>query len=282
MKILKDKKIIDILCCPHCRAEMQVREEGSGVIACKGIKTHCFDISSVGHANFSRPSQSGGGDSAAAVKARNSFLDKGFYAPVAKAIEELASKYLCGEGVAVDAGCGEGYYTMHIARNGYSVFGIDISKPAVETASKRAKREECENAFFGVASVYEMPIKDGCVSVLTNIFAPCVESEYRRVLKKDGVLIVAYAGEDHLMGMKRMIYDNAYLNEAQRADLPSDMKEIERVRVRYDIQCEDNDSVLALFSMTPYYWRTSKEDSEKLKSIDTLRTEVDVIISVYR
>ena len=282
MKILNDKKIIDILCCPYCRAEMYVREEGSGVIACKGPKTHCFDLSSVGHANFSRPSQSGGGDSAVAVKARSAFLNKGFYSPVSDAIKKLTSKYLTDGGVVVDAGCGEGYYTMNIARNGASVFGVDISKPAVEAASKRAKREACDNAFFGVSSVYEMPIRDDSVSVITNIFATCVENEYRRILKKGGVLIVAYAGEAHLMGLKRIIYDNAYLNEVNRADLPSNMKEIERIRVGADILCEENETVMELFSMTPYYWRTSKEDSDKLKRVETLRTEADVVISVYR
>jgi 23S rRNA (guanine745-N1)-methyltransferase len=184
MKILKDKKIINILSCPHCKADMFVREEGSGVIACKGAKTHCFDLSGVGHANFSRPSQSGGGDSAVAVKARSAFLDKGFYEPIANAVGELVSKYLNDGGVVVDAGCGEGYYSMRIAERGISTFGIDISKPAVEAASKRAKRVNCDNAFFGVASVYEMPLRDDSVSIVTNIFAPCVESEYKRVLKK--------------------------------------------------------------------------------------------------
>ena len=264
MKILKDKRIISSLCCPHCKAQMLVREEGSGVIACMGKKTHCFDISAIGHSNFSRPSQSGGGDSAPAVKARSAFLSKGFYSPIADAIAGLVTKYADGSGVVVDAGCGEGYYSMRIASEGYSVFGIDISKPAVEAASKRAKRDGCDNAFFGVASVFEMPVMDRSASVITNIFAPCVEEEYARALKKDGVLIVAYAGEDHLMGLKRMIYDNAYLNEVNRADLPKNMKEIERVRVRAEVLCPDNDTVMELFSMTPYYWRTSKEDSDKL------------------
>ena len=38
----------------------------------------------------------------------------------------------------------------------------------------------------------------------------------------------------------------------------------------------------ALFSMTPYYWRTSKEDREKLEKLDILTTSVDFDIFLFR
>ena len=37
-----------------------------------------------------------------------------------------------------------------------------------------------------------------------------------------------------------------------------------------------------LFAMTPYYWRTSPADAEKLRGLSELTTEVDMILSVYR
>jgi len=38
----------------------------------------------------------------------------------------------------------------------------------------------------------------------------------------------------------------------------------------------------ALFSMTPYYWRTSQSDKAKLSALERLDTEIDIIFSVYR
>ena len=38
----------------------------------------------------------------------------------------------------------------------------------------------------------------------------------------------------------------------------------------------------ALFSMTPYYWRTSEKDRAKLDALEQLTTELDFDIFVFR
>ena len=82
-------------------------------------------------------------------------------------------------------------------------------------------------------------------------------------------------------GLKKAIYDNAYSN-TERADMPEKMEKIEEIRVRYDISLDNNSDILNLFSMTPYYWRTSPSNAGKLKEINKLDTEVDIIIAVYK
>ena len=126
-----------------------------------------------------------------------------------------------------------------------------------------------------------MPVADASISTITNVFAPCAEAEYRRALADGGVLIVVYAGEEHLMGLKRAIYDTAHLNTS-RADLPVGMQKVYETRVSYNIELDNLTDILSLFSMTPYYWRTSPSDSEKLSGLQRLTTEVDVMISVYK
>jgi 23S rRNA (guanine745-N1)-methyltransferase len=42
------------------------------------------------------------------------------------------------------------------------------------------------------------------------------------------------------------------------------------------------DNVSALFSMTPYYWRTKESDREKLAHIDSLETDIEFEINIYR
>ncbi len=279
MRTLRDK-IIRSIKCPVCGAQIELRE-GHNSLYCKGIKTHCYDLASAGYVNLCRPGQSGGGDSKQAVRARTEFLSKDYYRPVAEALCGVVEMYNADGGIVLDAGCGEGYYSSMLAKKNNTVFGIDISKFATEASAKRAKREGNGNAFFATASVFDIPVADSSISVLTNVFAPCAEEEYSRVLADGGVLIVVYAGEEHLMGLKRVVYDTAHLN-TPRADLPETMPKIYETRVRYTISLDNNADILSLFSMTPYYWRTSPSDAEKLTGLDQLKTEVDVMVSVYQ
>jgi 23S rRNA (guanine745-N1)-methyltransferase len=83
------------------------------------------------------------------------------------------------------------------------------------------------------------------------------------------------------MGLKRAIYDDVYEN-GERADLPENLVHIEKIISRHEITVVGQDDIEALFSMTPYYWRTSESDHERLKSIDTLKTEIEFEINVYR
>ena len=276
MSIEADSGIFNVLVCSCCGAELSLSENKKSLI-CGGVKRHCFDISSSGHVNFDSR-HSGGGDSKEAVLSRKRFLDKDYYKPVSDAVNEIFRDYLSPNSFVIDAGCGEGYYTCRAATTGVCVLGFDLSK---EAASKRAKREGTANAFFGVASVFSLPVADTSVDAVINIFAPCVESEYCRVLKSDGILAVAYAGREHLIGLKRCLYDNVYENEA-RSDMPCHMELIEERQVVYDISLRSSEDINDLFLMTPYYWRTSIEDKKKLEDVEALDTRVDIKIATYK
>ena len=280
MRLLSDKKIIDILRCPVCGERMNVRTDRGAILACEGARTHCYDFASSGYVNLCAPTQSGGGDSKQAVRARSSFLDTGTYEKVALSLADVCATY-SKDGVLLDAGCGEGYYASFLADKGFSVIGADLSKFAVDAASKRLARQGHENFFFTTASVFELPVCDGSVDVVTNVFAPCAEMEFSRVLKHSGILAVASAGERHLWGLKQAIYDIAHENDG-REDMPEFLEQIDRIRVKYWAHLDSNEHIMNLFSMTPYYWRTSPHDKAKLEGIDQLDTEIDVIISVFR
>jgi 23S rRNA (guanine745-N1)-methyltransferase len=128
---------------------------------------------------------------------------------------------------------------------------------------------------------FSLPVVDESFDALINLFAPCAESEFLRVLKPMGNLLVVGAGERHLFGLKEILYENPYLNPG-RADLPTDMQQIDCRRLTYRIEVEGREQIEALFSMTPYYWRTSEADRTKLKILDRLETEVDFDIFLYR
>ena len=137
---------------------------------------------------------------------------------------------------------------------------------------------------FSVGSVFELPVKDGSFDTVTNIFAPCAPGEYARVLRPGGHLIVAGAGERHLFGLKERLYDDPYLNDPRR-DLPAasdPFLPVETREVTFTITVSGQEHIAALFSMTPYYWRTGRDGQARLLETDTLVTEVAFDIRIYR
>ncbi|MBQ9085777.1 MAG: methyltransferase domain-containing protein [Clostridia bacterium] len=285
MRILPNQRILSALRCPICQSRIELSEEnaqGGRSLFCGGQRRHCFDISASGYVNFMAPGRTAGGDSKQAVRARTDFLNLELYRPVADALCRTVRRYIPVEdAVAVDAGCGEGYYTSLLAQSGFSCVGFDLSRFAVDAAAKRTGKAGVQVGFFGVSSVFEMPIKNDSAAAVVNVFAPCAEEEYCRVLMPGGILAVAYAGPEHLMGLKRAVYSQTRENDG-RADLPKRMKCVEEVRVRFDIEVKGTENVMNLFAMTPYYWKTSVSDMEKLKSLESLTTAVDVILAIYQ
>ena len=267
-----------IMKCSVCGGEIEVTDDMKSAV-CNGARRHCFDFSKDGY--LSLPQSSGGGDSKGAVDARRSFLDKGYYEPLALAVSKAVTKYVGQDSIVIDAGCGEGYYTSMIAKCVSGVIGFDLSKFACAAGAKRAKREGWDNLLYSTASVFELPIKDGAADSVVNIFAPCAEDEYKRVLRDGGYLFVVGAGKEHLMGLKRAIYDDVYEN-GERADLPRTMEHVEKIVSRHEICVEGQEDIAALFSMTPYYWRTSEADREKLSGLARLETTVEFEINIYR
>ena len=278
--------LIGALRCPICKGEFSLRgaenEQGSISLVCHGTRKHCYDLSSSGYANFMPPGHTDGGDAKAAVRARTDFLNTELYRTAAEEMVKALKKQVSdAEGIVLDAGCGEGYYTQLLAQHGYSCLGFDLSKAAVDASAKRIARSEVGTGFFGVGSVFELPVADASCAAIVNVFAPCAEDEFLRALQSGGILLVAYAGPEHLMGLKRALYDTTKENDT-RADLPKKMQLVDEVRVKYSICVESQQQIQNLFAMTPYYWRTSPSDSEKLKDLERLETEVDMIFALYQ
>ena len=272
----KNKVIERMLVCPHCKASMYISENGKSVY-CMGGRKHCFDFSSDGYLAMGQ----GGGDSKDMVRARKSFLTKDYYKRGAMQICSVVQKYIKPCAIIVDAGCGEGYYTNKLAELSAYTVGFDLSKFACSAAAKSARASGVNNALYITGSVFELPLLDGSADMVVNVFAPCAEEEYTRVLADDGYIIVVGAGENHLMGLKEALYENTYVN-TQRADLPKNMTLVERTVEGFDIEVCGSEDIANLFLMTPYYWRTRESDKEKLLSLDTLKTKIEFEISVYR
>lgn len=279
---MENRKIIkNVLACPVCKEQLLLTEDARSAY-CAGARRHLFDFASAGYLNL-YASRASGGDGGECVGARTAFLSKGYYEKISDAVNDLLDKYTAQDAKVLDAGCGEGYYTNRMAKGcSRTVFGFDLAKPAINTAAKSAKRNGDGNAFFGVASAYSLPVISGSMNAVTTIFAPCAEEEYARVLAEDGILLLVGAAEEHLIDLKRAVYDDVYKNEGRR-DLPGELFELlEERRLTYTIELPTKEDIQNLFAMTPYYYHTSVKDKEKLASLSSLCTKVDVELFIYK
>lgn len=262
------------LLCPIC-GELLTKQDRSYVCA----KRHSFDIARQGHVNL-LPVQNkrslSPGDTAEQVVSRRSFLDGGFYAPIRDALCALAEDHNCA-GPILDIGCGEGYYSAELAnRMKVQLLGLDISKEAVRYAAGRYK-----NAAWICASAAHLPVKDQSFGLLTSLFALTMPEEFKRVLRPDGAFIQVLAAEDHLLGLKNIIYPELHHKEKFTTPEIPGFQLIESRSVRFTFTVEGQ-QVQNLLSMTPHVYRIGKEGAERLRQTQMLTDTASCVLNLYR
>lgn len=264
--------------CPICAAPLT---RGERTYTCPN--DHSYDRSAEGYSHLlpaNRKHSKNPGDDKQMVAARCAFLDRGYYAPLRDALSALAVRLTADipSPVLFDSGCGEGYYTAGLssALPSARIAGIDISKFAVKRAAKRVKQGE-----FAVASAYRLPVSDDSVHLLTNIFSPLCAEEFARALVPGGWFIYVVPSGRHLWQMKQVLYDLPYENPVKQEDYTGFVWQ-EVIPLRFTIHLNCPQDIQALFSMTPYAWKTPKEGVERLNKLTTLETEIGFDIHVYQ
>lgn len=255
--------------CPVCREALLLKDR---TYCC--VNRHTFDVSRQGYVNLTRSNKKGHGDEREMVKARTRFLNTGAYAPLKAELTRLIAAFQ--PKVMLDSGCGEGYYTELSEQLQAETFGVDLSKDALKNASRL-----CPHARFAAASVFELPLADQSVDLIWSCFAPLAPMENARVLKQDGILIVIGPAEKHLMSLKQVLYDRPYPNPAETEALPC-FKLTDQKTLSVPFTLTSQTQIQDLFTMTPYYYKTSLKDKEKLRLLDSLDTEAQFLIRIYR
>lgn len=265
--------------CPICKQSLTKINNSY-----KCENNHSYDVASSGYVNLLNPGKRNNfkaGDSKEMVRARTAFFESDAYKPISDKLNFIISQY--SNDVIVDAGCGEGYYSLNTAIEFPSslVLGFDMTKFGCEHASKKARQKNLSNAFFSVANIFDLPLPSNCANVVVSLFAPVADKEFARVLKSNGYLIVVSAGVNHLDGLKSTLYKDLYLNEEKRTNY-EDFSLIDVINLKYNATIQGNETIKNLFTMTPYYHRTSLEDKEKLESVETLFTTIEVNYLIYK
>ena len=153
---------------------------------------------------------------------------------------------------------------------------MDISRDALICAHRRASE-----LTLAVASIAHLPVADASCDLLLNVFAPHDAGEFARVLCPQGVLLRVIPLERHLWGLKCAVYDRPYENEVPDPALPGFVLAARR-ELRGTITLRSQAEIEALFCMTPYYYKTGARDQAKLRALDTLTTETEFALLIYK
>lgn len=262
------------LICPICRSSL--RREGNSLFC---PSRHSFDIARQGYVNLLVVQQKHSlapGDTREQVLSRRAFLEAGFYEPISNALNQAALDY-GASGEILDVGCGEGYYSARLSNAlNLSLTGLDISKEAVRCAAAKYK-----NASWLCATAAHIPVADHSVGILTSLFALTLPEEYHRILKKDGLFLQVLAAEDHLIGLKSIVYDEIIRKDKDSIPALSGFTLLESRPIRFTFTVE-GEQIRSLFAMTPHLFRIGKAGAERLAQTQSLTDTASCVLNIYR
>ncbi|MHC9563186.1 methyltransferase domain-containing protein [Corynebacterium diphtheriae] len=193
--------VVDVLADPIDGSALTLVDDNRRLVSESG---HSFDIARQGYVTLA-----GGagiryiGDDSSMIHARETFLSGGHFAPFVEAVSNSVHLALDEANVPDDAspvicevGAGTGYYLAHALddiENSRGI-GIDVSVPAAKMLSKCHPRVGAV-----VADAWSrLPLRDASIDAITVVFAPRNASEFARVLKPGGQVIVLTADAGHL------------------------------------------------------------------------------------
>jgi 23S rRNA (guanine745-N1)-methyltransferase len=265
--------VLPYLCCPHCGAGLAA---GPSLTCGRG---HVFDVAKQGYVSLLSGKTAVSGDSAEMVAARDAFLSAGHYAPIVRAVVAATA----GPGCVLDLGAGTGHYLAAVLDAAPDRVGIalEISKPAL----RRAARAHPRLGAVGADTWRRLPVRDGSIAVVLNVFAPRNAAELSRVLADDGRLVVVAPTQAHLgelvsaLDLLTVAPDKA---EQVTASLPGfTVSEVDTVEFAMALGHQD---VHTLVGMGPSAWHVGQDVlRERVAALGTpVAVTGSVTVTTYR
>nr|WP_246858221.1 methyltransferase domain-containing protein [Corynebacterium sp. sy017] len=236
---------------------LELADDSSRLISDSG---HSYDIARQGYVTLA-----GGaglryaGDNTEMIQDRETFLSRGHYAPFVEAVSHKAIEAINDAHIPDDAepallevGAGTGYYLSHLldSIDGSRGIGLDVSVPSAKLLAKCHPRVGAV-----VADAWaRLPIRDESIDVIAVVFAPRNASEFARVLKPQGEVVVLTADSGHLdelrepLGIIGVEQGKVERMTAQAAGHLVPHGQSESVEFRMQL---DQDSIAAQIGMSP-------------------------------
>lgn len=270
-------KALDILICPLDQSPLHLTDK---TWIC--TQNHCYDIARQGYTHLmpvQHKRSKAPGDSGDMVVARRDFLNSQAYRVILDAYCDWCGEYLPKQGVLLDAGCGEGYYLQGLAQTTSSLLiGIDVSKAAIRSASQRDKDIQ-----WLVASNRNMPVKDGSLDVITSLFGFPDFDIFKRKLKQDSHVLLIEAGPQHLIEMRKYIYNDIRIKETSPL-LKAEQAGFQHVSDQWVTEKAilNAQQIQNLLLMTPHFFRAREANKRRLYDLNSLEVTIEVVLRTLR
>jgi len=183
--------------CPICGERLSL--DGNSLI-CE--QNHTFDISKKGFVDFILNNKQQKNYDLESFENRHTILEHGMYDHIAdklvKLIVDLDIKNI------LDVGCGEGYYSKKISKlDNKNIFAFDISKDSIQLASKGVNLP----IEWFIGDLARLPIQDGTIDGIIDIFSPANYNEFNRILSPSGYVLKVIPNEFHVQELREVAKD---------------------------------------------------------------------------
>lgn len=177
--------------CPVCGAGLDLDGRQA-----RCPRRHSFDVARQGYLNLAGSGRRRiTGDTAEMVGARERFLARGHYAPIATTVA-AALRVLAAPGMVVDLAGGTGYYlgaALDVLPDRHGI-AVDCSVPAL----RRAARAHPRGAALGADVGGPLPLATGSAAAVLSVFGPRNPAEMRRLLAPGGLVVAVTPTGAHL------------------------------------------------------------------------------------
>jgi ubiquinone/menaquinone biosynthesis C-methylase UbiE len=168
----------------------------------------------------------------------------------------------------LDLGCGAGRNSVYLAKKGFDVVGVDVSKSALTLANKWAKKEKLANATFTLGTMVNIPFDDchfDAVVSISVIHHGVKEdiirtiAEVHRTLKKNGVFLANIASiEDPRYGEGEKVEENTYsILEAFEEKRFEELHHFFTKKEACEILTCFNHATVEILEEKPNYWKVT-------------------------
>lgn len=263
---------LDLVCCPVCGAAFERAER-----AVRCASGHSVDWARQGYLNLLGRAAPANADTADMVSARERFLARGAYDPLADAvIAAVAAGVGTGPDV-LEVGAGTGYY---LARLLDGLGGRGVALDVSPAAARRAARSHPDLLAVVADAWRPLPMPTAAYDAVLAIFAPRNPAEFARLLRPGGLVVVATPEPAHLVELRSalgLLDIPAAKDERVGASLAADFDPGPRTVVRTSLSL-DRDAVVDLVAMGPNAFHHRREDL--VEQVARLSSPVSVTLSV--
>ncbi|MBE5787151.1 MAG: methyltransferase domain-containing protein [Clostridiales bacterium] len=262
------------LICPLCHKAL--KQQANGSLQC--VKKHCFDVSRRGYVNFA-PGKGAQKYSKELFECRRAIFQDGFYDPVVKELGKiLLQRAKKPRARILDAGCGDGYYARALSAqfpNRLDMYAFDLSRDAVDLAARGENKVK-----WMVADLTNIPVKNGGMDGVMDIFTPANYAEFSRVLIPGGLLLKVIPGEEYLIQLRKAAADQlrnaSYSNERVTDYFEKHFALIDRKRITHTLPVNEEQK-RHFARMTPMMFGVDT-DALDLSAMQEMTIDVEILV----